>query len=150
MDIVRIYVASSWRNKYQSQAVKDLRDVGESVYDFKEPREGVSGFSWSDIDEDWRNWSLSEYINGMKHYLAEDGYGQDEDAMCGCDACILVLPCGRSAHLEAGWFVGMSLPTVAIIPSGEMIEPELMYKMFSGITYNVDDALKMLRRRGCV
>ena len=42
------------------------------------------------------------------------------------DACVLVLPCGRSAHLEAGWFVGAGKPLHILQLDRE--EPELMYR----------------------
>jgi nucleoside 2-deoxyribosyltransferase len=48
------------------------------------------------------------------------------DALEDCDACVLVMPCGRSAHLEAGFAIGAGKPTAILISEGE---PELMYKM---------------------
>ena len=32
---MKIYLASSWRNRYQQDVVKALREVGFTVYDFK-------------------------------------------------------------------------------------------------------------------
>ena len=50
------------------------------------------------------------------------------------DACVLLLPCGASAHLEAGWFSGAGKPVAVVAP--EIREPELMYKCFDndGVT----------------
>lgn len=48
---MRIYVASSWRNKIQPSVVVALREAGHEVYDFRNPREGDTGFHWSDIDQ---------------------------------------------------------------------------------------------------
>lgn len=47
------------------------------------------------------------------------------------DACVLVLPSGRSAHLEAGWFAGKNKPVYVLTRDGE--EPELMAKMCTAI-----------------
>ena len=33
----RIYIASSWKNKFQQQLVEELRKRGHKVYDFKHP-----------------------------------------------------------------------------------------------------------------
>ena len=52
--MAKIYVASSWRNEYQQEVVKVLRELGHEVYDFKNP-EGRTGFQWSAIDKDWQN-----------------------------------------------------------------------------------------------
>ena len=35
----RIYVASSWRNKYQPEVVAALRKAGHGVYDFRNPED---------------------------------------------------------------------------------------------------------------
>lgn len=44
---------------------------------------------------------------------------------------MLVLPCGRSAHTEAGWMAGRGKKVVVYIP--KMEEPELMYKLFDRV-----------------
>jgi nucleoside 2-deoxyribosyltransferase len=59
-----------------------------------------------------------------------------------CDTCVLVLPCGRSAHTEAGWFAGKGKKVIAYIPQKE--EPELMYKLFSGVATSLDELLAMI------
>ena len=58
------------------------------------------------------------------------------------DACVLVLPCGRSAHLEAGWFCGQDKRVFAVI--GRAIEPELMYAMFDAIVETVEELRTLL------
>ena len=42
----------------------------------------------------------------MKHPLAEKQFAADLEALEWADACVLVPPCGRSAHTEAGWMAG--------------------------------------------
>ena len=65
------------------------------------------------------------------------------EAMASCDACVLVLPCGRSAHTEAGWFAGKGKPVIAYIP--EKVEPELMYKLFTAVATTLDEVVEQLR-----
>ena len=55
---------------------------------------------------------------------------------------MLVLPCGRSAHTEAGWMAGAGKRVIAYIP--EMVEPELMYKLFDAVVGNLEDLLKSI------
>jgi len=81
----KIYVASSWKNKYQQDVVKFLKEKGHDVYDFKNPTYGNTCFSWSDSD-----------FNGMKW----------------AEICVMVLPCGRSANTEAGWMKGFGRKTI--------------------------------------
>ena len=58
------------------------------------------------------------------------------------DACVLVLPCGRSAHTEAGWMAGRGKKVVVYIP--KMEEPELMYKLFDKVAGTLDEVIKAL------
>lgn len=103
----RIYVASSWRNAHQPGVVEALAAHGHAVYDFRQPTgPGSSGFHWSEISERWREWLPHEYRTALDSAIAVGGYAHDWGAMQWADTCVLVLPCGRSAHLEAGYFVG--------------------------------------------
>lgn len=129
---MKIYVASSWRNQHQQNVVCMLREHGHDVYDFRYPFRGGNGFHWSEIDPEWQTWGPFDFIDGLRHELAEDGFANDFDAMKLADACVLVLPCGRSAHLEAGWFAGAGKPCWIMLedPAAAVrLEPELMYKM---------------------
>lgn len=131
-----IYVASSWRNGYQPLVVKCLRAEGLNVYDFKNPRLGDRGFSWDEIDPHFRNWTTRDFVTGLQNPLAESGFQSDFSAMQISNACLLVLPCGRSAHLEAGWFIGQGRTVVIYQPIKQ--EPELMYKMASLVSDDMD------------
>lgn len=140
--MARIYVASSWRNPWQPEVVARLRSAGHEVYDFRNPADNPGGFRWSDIDDKWLDWSASEYIAQLGHPVAERGFKADFDAMRWADACVLVLPCGRSAHTEAGWFAGCGKKTIVYLP--EKQEPELMYKLFDAVTDSLEGLLAML------
>ena len=140
--MARIYVASSWRNKYQPEVVAALRKAGHEVYDFRNPKDNPGGFLWADVDEKWQDWQPEEYIRNLTHPVAEKGFKADLDAMLWADTCVLVLPCGRSAHTEAGWFAGKGLKTIVYMP--EKQEPELMYKLFEGVVGTITDLILAL------
>ncbi len=128
---MRIYVASSWRNSHQQRVVELLRELGNEVYDFKNPPHGNTGFSWSQIDEDWEQWTTEQYAEALTHPLAEAGYKSDKDGMDWADTCVMVLPCGRSANTEAGWMKGAGKKVFVYSPIKQ--EPELMYKIYDGL-----------------
>ncbi|MBO4785673.1 MAG: hypothetical protein J5510_01235, partial [Prevotella sp.] len=100
----KIYVASSWRNGYYPEVVAKLREAGHDVYDFRNPPSGDPGFKWSSVSEDYMEWTPEQYRDMLRHPKAERQFHNDIVAMEACDVCVLVLPCGRSAHTEAGWF----------------------------------------------
>jgi hypothetical protein len=135
----RIYVASSWRNGLQPGVVRALRYQGHEVYDFRNPKPGDKGFGWSGIDLLWEQWDSQQFRAALDHPLAIAGFKSDHDAMVWADTCVLVLPCGRSAHLEAGEFIGAG-KRLFILLSGKD-EPELMYKGATAICVTLDELL---------
>ncbi len=142
---MKIYVASSWRNTYQPTVVAALREAGHEVYDFRNPPD-ESHFGWAEINPQWQSWSVRCYRSMLDHPIAQQAFRSDFDAMKWADTCVLVLPSGRSAHLEAGWFVGQGKLTLAFLPEPQ--DPELMYLMVEGITDNLVDLLDQLHRHG--
>ena len=138
--MARIYVASSWRNTFYPEVVERLREEGHEVYDFRHPPHG--GFRWTEIDPDAFNWQFEQYAEALDHPLAERQFAADLEALRWADTCVLVLPCGRSAHTEAGWMAGAGKRVVAYIP--ELPEPELMYKLFDSVVGTLDDLVKKL------
>ena len=140
--MAKVYVASSWRNPYFPDVVSALRGAGHAVYDFRNPPHGGAGFHWTDIDEHAPDWSFAQYAEGLRHPYAERQFAADLEALEWADTCVLVLPCGRSAHTEAGWMAGAGKKVIVYIP--EMQEPELMYKLFDGVTDSIEGLLDAL------
>jgi hypothetical protein len=139
----KIYVASSWRNQYQPEVVKLCTSLGHEVYDFRNPPGGDKGFGWEQINENWKQWTTSEYVQALNTPLAEEGFNSDFDGMKWADTCILVLPSGRSAHIEAGWMSGQGKDVIVYSP--EVMEPELMYKVLHGIIDSKSNLEKLLK-----
>lgn len=124
---MKVYVASSWRNTIQPDVVQALRAAGHEVYDFRNPALGNTGFAWSAIDLAWRSWSAEQFTSALQHPVAVDGFRLDFEGMKWANAFVLVHPCGRSAHLEAGWATGRGIPCFVLLEEGG--EPELMLKL---------------------
>lgn len=143
--MARVYVASSWRNADQPTIIAALLKAGHEVYDFRNPFNGVKGFAWSEIDPAWEDWTAEEYRRHLTtHPIAARGFLSDLRAMQWADTCLLVLPCGRSAHLEAGWFCGQGKRCIILTQDGE--EPELMALLATDICISMDEALGLLEQ----
>lgn len=138
---MKIYVASSWRNNEQQRIVKLLRSKAHEVYDFRNPEADDRGFHWSDIDPEWQKWTPNEFTESLDHPIARNGFAKDLAAMMWADAFVLLLPCGRSAHLEAGWAIGTGKPTVIYLKPGE---PELMYNLATAMVTTDVDLLSLI------
>jgi hypothetical protein len=119
-----VYVASSWRNPLQQAVVGALKSFGMGVYDFKNPAPGNNGFGWREIDPDWLHWTPAQWREALRSPIARAGYALDKGAMGAADCCVLVLPCGRSAHLEAGYMAARGKPVFTL--AMDRVEPELM------------------------
>ena len=135
--MAKIYVASSWRNKYFPEVVARLREAGHEVYDFRNPPHGGHGFKWTELDPNAPNWTFDQYAEGLRHPKAERQFAADLEAMEWADICVLVLP--AAAHTEAGWFAGAGRKVIAYIP--EMVEPELMYKLFHKVVGSLEELI---------
>ena len=141
--MAKIYVASSWRNSFQQDVVKFLRDAGHEVYDFKNPPHGCGGFRWSDIDPNWDLWTTEQYREALNHPIAQRGFDSDFNGMQWADVCVMVLPCGRSANTEAGWMKGAGKRVMVYSPKEQ--EPELMYKIYDFVSdsmFRINDEIK--------
>jgi hypothetical protein len=138
----RIYLASSWRNTNQAGLVSVLRMWGHQVYDFKSrdrmPCGGpvATAFSWAEVDPAWGTWHPRAYRQHVTtSERAASGFLGDFRGMEWADTCVLLLPCGRSAHLEAGYMKGRGKRLIIHFVSDKSNEePDLMYLMADHIT----------------
>lgn len=140
----KIYLASSWRNTEQPAAVAALRMAGHDVYDFRNPPGGIpNGFQWSDIDPNWEMWSAVAYREKLQTPLAQQGFASDFNGMKWADVGVLLLPCGRSAHLELGWMAGAGKQTIIWTRDGQ--EPELMALLAGTICATLAEVLAAMQ-----
>lgn len=131
--MARIYLASSWRNQHQPELVARLRGSGHSVYDFRNPRHNT-GFSWQQIEGSVDSGAANFRAALNTSAVAARGFLSDMHALDWADTCLLLLPCGRSAHLEAGWAKGRGKRLIVFLHQYD--EPELMYLMADHIVVN--------------
>jgi hypothetical protein len=151
-----VYVASSWRNPMQPAVISTLHAAGIDCYDFRDP-EGGTGFSWREVKSaydgprigtdgirakgsDWE--TVNEYLAMVNHPRAIEGFNADFAAMEKADTFVMVLPCGKSAHLELGWAIGAGKRTAILLE--DPVEPELMYRMADYLAPSLFDLLGWL------
>jgi len=139
MQKMKIYIATSWKNLEMDALLTQLRAEGYECYDFR-----THGFQWSQvlptetIDADTFNQML-----GSEH-PATDAFVKDHEALEECDALVLMLPCGKSAHLELGYCAGKGVPTAIFQP--QPTQPELMYGLADTVVSSLDQLLHWLEQ----
>lgn len=118
-----IYLASSWKNPW----IDSVREICARnrllTFDFRvdNPIQPMKDRTIGTFDD---------FRNVLREPETQLGYDIDHDAMCSAQGCILIMPCGRSAHMELGWFVGRAKPTCIFYPTHDKYDgPDLMYKM---------------------
>jgi hypothetical protein len=140
----RIYLASSWRNEQQPRVLATLRAAGHEVYDFRNPAPGNTGFGWRQAGDVS---APGPYLETLRSPVAAEGFRLDKRGMDWADTCVLLLPCGRSAHLEAGYMAGEGKDVFVLI-SPDKFEPELMYLLCTAVTDSEAELLRMLGASG--
>lgn len=122
---MKLYVASSWRNPRLDDLFRVLRADGHECYDFRATNRS---FNWAQINAAWdpANPVLTarEHQGALRSAVALEAFDNDQGGLSWADAGVLVLPCGRSAHLEAGWLLGKGKTVFILLADGE--RPDLM------------------------
>lgn len=142
---MKVYVASSWRTTIQPDVVAALRRAGHAVYDFRNPAPGNTGFGWKQVGSGLDMTDGKAFRDKvLAHPVAQSAFALDMGALRDADATVLVLPCGRSAHLELGYATGAGQRTIVLLDT-PMSEPELMYLMNTRICTSLDEVIEALR-----
>jgi len=142
---LKVYAASSWRNQRYDDVVRRIKAAGYIVYDFRHPPNG-SAFNWDQIDPNWSseqpNVKAEDLRRLLAHPVAARGFDTDWRGMLESDVCVLILPCGSSAHLEAGYMKGLGKTVLILFEEGR---PELTYKLADDLCSDVSELLTRLR-----
>ncbi len=100
---MKIYLASSWKNK---DVVNDLAGILRchefEVDSFCQETEERFSFHFSEI-EGHENMTAIEFL---EHEKSQKAFNEDKKWLDWADIVIMVKPCGNSAHLEAGYAKG--------------------------------------------
>lgn len=143
---MKVYVAGSFSNK------ENIRIIGQELRRY-----------WIDTyvfcDEDTVTCKMSDELRtayDMNTMTIKSIYNtkllssiglENLSALTECDALVLVLPSGRSAHLEAGWMIGRQRPVYIIGPLvyGEF---DAMYVMANHVFFmhQMNEMIEMIVR----
>ena len=139
---MKIYTASSWRNKIYPDVVDLLKSLKHEVYDFRRTisTEGKKvAFNWEEIDPEWEKWNTDKFLKEISYNeLAVNAFNADHNGMVESDACLLITPSGNSSHIEAGYMKGLGKP-LYIFMSEQIQRPDLTYKLADKIFTSLDE-----------
>lgn len=137
---MRIYLATSWRNKRIDETLNHLTYAGHSAYDFR-----TNGFSWNAIDPNFKDWSTERMISELVGDKATEAFEMDLEKLNDCDVLVIQAPFGQSAMFELGYAAAHKKTTIALLNDVDGRQPaELMLKMCDFFVYSIDDLVMVL------
>jgi len=144
---MRIYIASSWKNQEKVLALaKRLESEGFEVDAFCRATDKRYSFHWSEFVDDEAellNYNAIDFLNDPRVYRA---FKEDKKWLNWSECVIMLMPCGRSSHLEGGYAKGNGklLYIYGEFPKGEF---EVMYALADGLyhTRQIDDLINILK-----
>ena len=140
---MKIYVASSWRTERHDEVVEALTRAGHTVYNYREPASGGHGFSWEQIDPNYKNWTAQQYLQALYKEPAQRGFWRDFDAMNEASIFVGVGPLGNDSSCEMAWAAGRGKKTILLIDESNF-SPELMSKIFTFRVTEIQDVINIL------
>lgn len=137
----RIYLIGSLRNPAIPDFGVALRKLtGHEVFD--------DWFAGGPVADDaWRDYEKARgrtYVESLRGYAAAHVFDFDRKHLERADAAVLVLPCGKSGHLELGWMLGQGKPGYVLLDDPDRWD--VMYKFATGVFDNLDCLVDELRR----
>lgn len=135
-----IYIIGSLRNKKVPELANRLRQEGFEVFD--------DWYSPGPETDDY--WQAYEKARGRSYKEALSGYHPtqvfefDKYHIDRSDVIVLVLPAGKSAHLELGYARGLG-KTTYILLDGDPERYDIMYKFATDIFDNEEELIVALR-----
>jgi len=134
-----VYLIGSLKNPRIPDVAEALRNAGyEVVDDWYAP--GPEADDWWQRYEKRRGRNFREALRGLhvQHVFEFDKYHLDR-----CDIAVLVMPAGKSAHLELGYAIGRGKHGFILLDK----EPErfdIMARFARDVVYTVDELLEAL------
>ena len=119
----KIYIATSWKNSSHALGMAlELREKGHEVDCFCDDSAGRFIFNINEID-DYKKLTNLEFLHQEKAIKA---FEENKKWIEWCDTVIMLLPCGKSSHLEAGYAKGIGKEVIIIgsFPKGDF---DVMY-----------------------
>ena len=138
--MTNIYVIGSLRNEQIPIIANKLRDAGYDVFD-----------DWysagPEADDYWHAYELQKgnnYKEALSGYAAKNVFNFDKLHLDRNDIAVLVLPAGKSGHLELGYFLGSGKPGYILLDDPDRWD--VMYQFANNVFFTVDELIAELAK----
>lgn len=140
-----VYLIGSLRNPAVPVFGEELRQRGLDVFD-----DWFSAGAFA--DDSWRDYEKGRghsYSQALKGYAARHVFEFDKKHLDRCDGAILLMPAGRSGHLELGYTLGKGKWGFVLFEE----EPErydVMFQFATGVHMSKESLFHDLKLRGLI
>ncbi len=135
----KIYLIGSLRNSNVPDIAASLRQAGHIVYD-----------DWyaagPEADDYWQRYEQQrghDFRTALQGWASYHVFYNDKQHLDESDTGVLVLPAGKSGHLELGYMIGQGKQCYILL-AGEPERFDVMYRFATGVAYNISDLVKLL------
>lgn len=136
----KLYIIGALKNRSIIPLANEIRELGFDVFDdWISPGETA--------DEKWQEYEKKRgrsYEEAIAGHHAETVFRYDLGHLDSAEIVVMVLPCGKSGHLEFGWAVGQG-KTGFILFEKEPDRYDIMYKFADGLFFNKEALLERLK-----
>lgn len=137
----KVYIVGSLRNPVIREVANALRVAGFNVFD-----------DWHgcgpDADDQWKTYEKDRgrgYAEALRGKLAKHAFEFDKSNLDEADAVVLVLPAGKSGHLELGYAAGKGKRTYILLePDRDEDRWDLMYLFATAVVTDVTELLEKM------
>lgn len=134
---MKIYIIGSLRNPRVLEVAKALRALGHDVFDDWMSAGPETDDRWMDYERQ-RGRTFREALNG---YHAQHAFKLDKRHLDECDVAVLVMPAGKSAHLELGYVIGDGNKLGYILMDGEPERFDIMYNFADDVFVSLEELI---------
>jgi len=139
----RLYLVGSLRNEKIPLIANQLRSIGFEVFD-----------DWFAAGPEADDWGMkyekgkgNNFAQAIEGYAAGHVFEFDKLHLDAADVVVLILPAGKSGHLELGYAAGQKKKTY-IVYEEEPDRYDVMYKFATKVFVGLDQLIKELHREG--
>jgi nucleoside 2-deoxyribosyltransferase len=141
MPVKSVYVIGALRNPKIPEFAQLLRLRGFDAFD-----------SWfapgPHADDFWRDYTKARnltYKEALRDWSARHVFEFDKKHLDRCDMAVLLMPAGKSAHLELGYMVGKGKSAFILFPETPK-RYDVMVQFATDIFFNVEELVTAMRQ----
>ena len=136
---MKIYLIGSLRDKRIPEIANEIREkTGHEVFDdwfAPGPR----------ADDHWKEYETARgrsYGEALKGFAAKHIFLFDKHHLDASDIGVLILPSGKSCHLELGYLAGCGKKTYVLMDDPDRYD--VMYQFATGIAFSMEELIQMI------